>query len=389
MCANFFERLWKTAGSGLTDAVSPPLWLLAELTHRCPLQCAYCSNPLELQSRRSELDTREWLRVLTEARALGAAQLGFSGGEPCLRQDLEALIAEAAKLGYYSNLITSGEGMDQARVREFKRLGLDHIQLSFQADEAGLNDELAGTRCFDHKIQMARAVKAAGYPMVLCFVIHRRNIERMEAMLELAVALEADYVELANTQYLGWALSNRSALLPSRAQLEAAEAIADRYKRRMAGKMKIYYVVPDYYASRPKACMNGWGNVFLAIAPDGAALPCHAAADLPDIVFPNVRDHHLEWIWRESPAFNEFRGFDWMRAPCKDCPERERDFGGCRCQAYRLTGDARNADPVCTKSPQRVLIDQAIEGRDQRPSLHMRAPKNAAAARASLPPNGS
>ena len=221
------------------------------------------------------------------------------------------MIAEAAKLGYYSNLITSGEGMDEARVREFKRLGLDHIQLSFQADEAGLNDRLAGTRCFDHKIQMARAVKATGYPMVLCFVIHRDNIERMEAMLELAVALEADYVELANTQYLGWALSNRAALLPSQAQLEAAEATADRYKRRMAGKMKIYYVVPDYYASHPKACMNGWGKVFLAVAPNGAALPCHAAADLPGIAFPNVRDHRLEWIWRESPAFNEFRGFDW------------------------------------------------------------------------------
>ena len=373
----------------MTDAVPPPLWLLAELTHRCPLQCAYCSNPLELQPRRSELDTREWLRVLGEARALGAAQLGFSGGEPCLRDDLETLIAEAAKLGYYSNLITSGEGMDEARVREFKRLGLDHIQLSFQADEAGLNDRLAGTRCFDHKIQMARAVKATGYPMVLCFVIHRDNIERMEAMLELAVALEADYVELANTQYLGWALSNRAALLPSQAQLEAAEATADRYKRRMAGKMKIYYVVPDYYASRPKACMNGWGKVFLAVAPNGAALPCHAAADLPGIAFPNVRDHRLEWIWRESPAFNEFRGFDWMQAPCKDCLERERDFGGCRCQAYRLTGDARNADPVCTKSPQRVLIDQAIKGHDRQPSLHMRAPKNAAAARTSLPPNGS
>lgn len=336
--------------------VPPPLWLLAEVTYSCPLQCPYCSNPLEFARYRAELDTASWLRVLREARALGACQLGFSGGEPLTRRDLEELIAEARQLGYYSNLITSGIGMDARRVAALRNAGLDHIQVSFQASEPVLNDYLAGTQAFAHKLEMAREVKANGFPMVLCFVIHRHNIEQIEAMCELASRLGADYVELANTQYHGWAWLNREALMPSREQVERAEATAHRCQQRYADSMKILYVVPDYFEERPKACVNGWGSVFLNIAPDGTALPCHAAAELPGLSFPNVGNTSIAEIWRESEAFNRFRGFDWMREPCRSCPEKYKDFGGCRCQAYLLTGDSANADPVCSKSPEHQRV---------------------------------
>ncbi|MGH8565488.1 MAG: pyrroloquinoline quinone biosynthesis protein PqqE [Gammaproteobacteria bacterium] len=343
------------------DLGPKPLWLLAELTYACPLQCPYCSNPVDFARVKAELTTEEWRRVLTEARAMGATQLGFSGGEPLVRRDLETLIAHARALGYYTNLITSGLGMDEARVQAFREAGLDHIQLSFQSSEKAQNDFIAGCDAFEHKLAMARAVKQSGYPMVLCFVIHRDNIDRIEDMLRLAVDLQADYVELATTQYYGWALHNRDRLLPTRAQLEGAESIAHDYQARYQGRMKIYYVVPDYYETRPKACMNGWGSVFLTIAPDGTALPCHAARELPGIQFPSVRDHDIAWIWNESPAFNRFRGFDWMKEPCRTCPERFKDFGGCRCQAYLLTGDAENADPVCDLSPHHDRVLAAIE----------------------------
>jgi pyrroloquinoline quinone biosynthesis protein E len=349
-----------TAGYAGKDGPKP-LWLLAELTYACPLQCPYCSNPVDFARVKTELTTEEWHRVLTEARAMGATQLGFSGGEPLVRRDLETLIAHARALGYYTNLITSGLGMDEARVQAFREAGLDHIQLSFQSSEKAQNDFIAGCEAFEHKLAMARAVKEAGYPMVLCFVIHRDNIDRIEDMLKLAVELQADYVELATTQYYGWALQNRDRLLPTRAELERAEAIAHDYQARYQGRMKIYYVVPDYYETRPKACMNGWGAVFLTIAPDGTALPCHAARMLPGIQFPSVREHDIAWIWNESPAFNRFRGFDWMKEPCRTCPERFKDFGGCRCQAYLLTGDAENADPVCDLSPHHNRILDTIE----------------------------
>lgn len=338
--------------------ISPPLWLLAELTYACPLQCPYCSNPLAFARHRAELDTASWLRVLREARALGACQLGFSGGEPLTRSDLEVLIAEARQLGYYSNLITSGIGMDARRVAALRDAGLDHIQISFQASEPVLNDYLAGTQAFAHKLEMARQVKANGFPMVLCFVIHRHNIEQIELFCELASRLGADYVELANTQYHGWAWLNRQALLPSRTQVEQAEATAQRCQQRYASSMKILYVVADYFEQRPKACVNGWGSVFLNIAPDGTALPCHSASELPGLNFPNVRNASLAEIWRDSAAFNRFRGFDWMREPCRSCPEKHKDFGGCRCQAYLFTGDPSNTDPACAKSPehQRVAV---------------------------------
>jgi pyrroloquinoline quinone biosynthesis protein E len=349
-----------TAGSA-SSAIKQPLWLLAELTYACPLQCPYCSNPMDIAARRDELSTADWVRVMREARKMGATQLGFSGGEPLIRQDLEELIAEARRLGYYTNLITSGVGMDEKRIRAFKDAGLDHIQVSFQASSEELNNFIAGTDAFEHKKQMARLVKQYGYPMVLCFVLHRRNEDQIRDILELAVALQADYVELATTQYYGWAFHNREQLLPTREQLARAEAVAKEYQERLKGKMKIYYVIPDYYENRPKRCMDGWGSVFLTIAPDGTALPCHAARQLPGIEFPNVRDRDVHWIWNDSPAFNRFRGLDWMKEPCRSCPEKEKDLGGCRCQAYMLTGDAANADPVCDKSPHHHKIVEQVE----------------------------
>ena len=363
-------------------ASSRPLWLLAELTYACPLQCPYCSNPVDFARYPNELATEDWLRVLKEARALGAAQLGFSGGEPLVRRDLEHLIQEARGMGYYTNLITSGVGMDATRVARLRKAGLDHIQLSFQASAQELNDLIAGTETFEHKRAIARQVKAQGYPMVLCFVLHRDNIEQIEQILELSLALKADYLELATTQYYGWALLNRDRLLPTREQLGRAEAIAHAYQARLKGRMKIYYVVPDYYEGRPKACMNGWGKVFLTIAPDGTALPCHAARALPGLSFPNVREHSLDWIWNESPGFTRFRGADWMKEPCRRCPERDKDFGGCRCQAYLLTGDPANADPACRLSPHHQRVTAAIDAARQtlaagnRKPLVFRNPRN-------------
>ena len=330
--------------------MSKPLWLLAELTYRCPLQCPYCSNPLDIAQYKDELTTEQWITVLQQARRMGAAQLGFSGGEPLVRPDLEILIAEARRLGYYSNLITSGVGMDEARVAAFKEAGLDHIQISFQASDEDLNNYLGGSATFEHKYAMARVVKKYEYPMVLNIVIHRQNIDQIEDIIKMTIDLKADYVELASTQYYGWSKLNAAGLLPTREQLARAERIAHEYQDRMKGQMKILYVVPDYYETRPKACMNGWGSVFLTIAPDGSALPCHAARQLPGFTFPNVKTQSIESIWNDSDAFNRFRGDDWMQEPCRSCPEKGKDFGGCRCQAFMLTGDATNADPVCDKS---------------------------------------
>ena len=334
----------------------PPLWLLAELTYRCPLHCVYCSNPVDYTRYKGELTTEEWLRVLREARELGATQLGFSGGEPLMRDDLETLAAEARRLGYYSNLITSGVGLNERRIAALKQAGLDHIQVSFQDSTREMNDFLSSTRTFELKRRVAKMVKAHGYPMVLNVVLHRLNIDHVGQILEMAAELEADYVELANTQYYGFAYANRELLLPSRAQLERAEEVTRAFRSRMGERMKIFFVVPDYYANRPKACMNGWGSVFLCVTADGVALPCHEARLLPGLEFPSVRDRSLRWIWRESPGFNRYRGDEWMREPCRSCPERGRDFGGCRCQAYLVTGDAANADPVCDKSPHHTLI---------------------------------
>lgn len=344
-----------------TTAISPPLWFLAELTYRCPLQCPYCSNPLEIAKYNDELSTEDWLRAMRQARKMGATQLGFSGGEPLVRQDLEELITEARKLGYYSNLITSGVGMDEARVKAFKKAGLDHIQISFQASNKELNNFIGGTKSFQHKYEMARIVKQYEYPMVLNIVLHRKNIDQIRDILDMTIELKADYVELASTQYYGWSRINVDQLLPTKEQLKNAEIIAKEYQEKMKNKCKIIYVIPDYFENRPKKCMNGWGNIFLTIAPDGSALPCHAAAQLPGLTFPNVREQSIDWIWNESPAFNEFRGTEWMKEPCRSCPEKEKDLGGCRCQAYMLTGDARNADPVCDKSYHHQQLHDDVE----------------------------
>ena len=341
--------------------ITPPRWLLAELTYKCPLQCPYCSNPVDYAQHKSELDTEDWKRVLSQARKMGAVQLGFSGGEPLTRQDLPELVQHARQLGYYSNLITSGYGLTEDKIIQLKEAGLDHIQVSIQASTQELNDHLAGTESYETKKQVAHLVKKHGYPMVLCVVIHRENIHQMRQILEMAEELGADYLELANTQYYGWAHENRDLLLPTKEQFEEAEAIAQAYKEKVAGKMKIYYVIPDFYEDRPKACMNGWGTTFLTIAPDGVALPCHSARNLPGLDCPNVNDYSIEEIWNESKAFNFFRGYEWMKEPCRSCDEKEKDFGGCRCQAYMLTGDMYNTDPVCSKSPERQVIQDAID----------------------------
>ena len=341
--------------------MSKPRWLLAELTYACPLQCPYCSNPVDYSKYPDELGTEDWKRVLTQARKMGAVQLGFSGGEPLTRQDLTELVKYASELGYYSNLITSGYGLNEEKIVQLKDAGLDHIQVSIQASTQELNDHIAGTQSFQHKKEVAHLVKKHGYPMVLCVVIHRQNIHQMQQILDMATELGADYLELANTQYYGWAHTNLDLLLPTREQFQQAEKIAQAYKEKVEGKMKIYYVVPDYYENRPKACMNGWGTTFLTIAPDGVALPCHSARELPGLECPNVNDFSIEEIWNESRAFNFFRGQDWMKEPCRSCDEKEKDFGGCRCQAYLLTGDMYIADPVCNKSPQHHVIQEAIE----------------------------
>lgn len=340
---------------------SNPLWLLAELTYRCPLHCVFCSNPVDYMRAGSELTTETWLRVLREGRELGAVQLGFSGGEPLVREDLEILVREAHALGYYINLITSGVGLDERRISALREAGLDHIQLSLQDSTRELNDFLSHTRTFDLKHRIARLIKQHGYPMVLNVVLHRYNLDHIEAILEMAERLEVDYLELANTQYYGWAFLNRGLLLPTRDQIARAEEATNRFRARVGERMRVYFVVPDYFEQRPKPCMNGWGAVFLGIAADGLALPCHSARMLPGLEFPNVADSGLRWIWHDSPAFNAFRGFEWMKEPCRSCPERFKDFGGCRCQAYLLSGDAANTDPVCEFSPHHGEVVAAIE----------------------------
>ncbi|MEM5436912.1 pyrroloquinoline quinone biosynthesis protein PqqE [Paraburkholderia diazotrophica] len=330
--------------------VGPPLWLLAELTYRCPLHCAFCYNPVDYTDHRDELSTAQWINVLREARKLGAAQLGFSGGEPLMRDDLEELVAEAHRLGFYTNLITSGVGLTDARLGVLKANGLDHIQLSFQDSTQELNDFLSSTRTFDLKNRVARSIKAHGFPMVLNCVLHRYNLPHVDKIIDMALAMGAEYLELANTQYYGWAHANRAQLMPTAEQLREAEAVVERYRKEIGNRCRIFFVVPDYFETRPKRCMNGWGSVFLGVAPDGAALPCHSARSLPGLTFPNVKDMPLADIWYASDAFNRFRGFEWMKEPCRSCDEKAKDLGGCRCQAYLLTHDAANADPVCDKS---------------------------------------
>ena len=344
--------------------VKPPLWLLAELTYRCPLQCPYCSNPLDFAKQEQELTTEQWITVFEQAREMGAVQIGFSGGEPLVRKDLPELIKAARDLGFYTNLITSGIGLTEKKIDAFAEAGLDHIQISFQASDETLNAALAGSaKAFQQKLDMAKAVKAHGYPMVLNFVLHRHNIHQIDKIIELSIELEADDVELATCQFYGWAQLNREGLLPTRQQIADAEAVVAEYRVKMADKgnlANLLFVTPDYYEERPKGCMGGWGAIFLSVTPEGMALPCHSARQLP-IAFPSVLEQSLQEIWYNSFGFNKYRGFDWMPEPCRSCSEKEKDFGGCRCQAFMLTGNADNADPVCSKSEHHGMILEARE----------------------------
>ena len=329
-----------------------PMWLLAELTYACPVQCPYCSNPLQISAnRKQELTTEEWIDVLCQARELGAVQLGFSGGEPLVRPDLALLIQEATSLGFYTNLITSAIGLDAKKIAAFKAAGLNHIQISFQGSNQESNEKFGGTDSFHHKMEMTREVIRQEIPLGLNFVLHRQNIHQVGEFLETAELLGAEFVELANTQYYGWAKHNQQGLLPSRKQVEDAERVTNEFRSRHEGNMDVFFVAPDYYDDRPKKCSNGWATTFITVTPEGDALPCHAAKVIPGLDFPSVKRQKLSDIWQSSDLFNKYRGTNWMVEPCASCPERMLDLGGCRCQALMLTGDAANADPVCSLSP--------------------------------------
>ena len=338
-----------------------PYTLVAELTYRCPLRCVYCSNPLDYGRHRDELDTAAWLRVLGEAEELGVVQLNLTGGEPLVRDDLEAVIAEARRLDLYTNLITSGIPLRRERLARFRELGLDNVQISIQDTVAAGSDLIAGRRSFERKLAVAGWVKELGFPLTLNTVLHRENLDHVADIVELAVELRADRLELANAQYLGWALPNRGRLLPTQAQLAQARAVAAEARQRLRGRMEVLFVTPDYYTDLPKACMDGWGRRFIVLSPSGLALPCHAAHTLPALHFDSVRDRPLGDIWRDSAGFQAFRGEAWMPEPCRSCDRRGADFGGCRCQAFHLTGNAAATDPTCYLSPDHGIIEKARE----------------------------
>ncbi|MGV4877140.1 pyrroloquinoline quinone biosynthesis protein PqqE [Acetobacter indonesiensis] len=348
-------------------APPPPMSLLAELTHRCPLQCPYCSNPLKLDPRKDELETAIWKRVFKEAAEMGVLQVHFSGGEPMARPDLPELVAYAVELGLYTNLITSGVLLTAANLKALADAGLDHVQLSFQDADTQQAERIGGMAGAQaKKLEAARLIVAEDIPLTLNFVIHRQNAARVPAMLDMAEHLGARRVEIAHTQYYGWGLMNRDALLPSRDQLVETEQAVAAARARFGTRIAIDFVTPDYYADQPKPCMGGWGQRFINIAPTGKVLPCHAAESIPGLTFPTVRDESLSDIWQHSPLFALYRGTDWMPDPCKSCAFKEIDWGGCRCQALALAGDAGATDPVCHRAPGHTLIEQAIA---QRPAV--------------------
>lgn len=337
-------------------APAPPWALLSELTHACPLHCGYCSNPLELTRRSRELTASQWADVFRQAAELGVLHTHLSGGEPLLRRDLEEITGAAVDAGLYTQLVTSGVGLSAERLDALVRAGLHSVQLSVQHADPGRSDEIAGHRAFDAKRTAARLVKERDLPLGINAVLHRHNLDAVGDLIQLAVNWRADRIELANTQFYGWGLLNRAALMPSREQLAVATETVERRREHLKDSLDITWVVPDYFSGTPKPCMGGWGAVSLTVTPDGTTLPCPAAAALPDLDAPNVIDRSLRWIWEESPAFNLYRGTAWMPSPCRTCERRTEDFGGCRCQAHALTGEAARTDPACALSPDHAAL---------------------------------
>jgi pyrroloquinoline quinone biosynthesis protein E len=337
-----------------------PLALIAEITHRCPLHCVYCSNPLELAAVSSELSTAEWIDIFQQSGKLGMLHAHLTGGEPLARPDLTELVAGARDAGLYTNLITSGIGLAEPRLKALVSAGLDHVQLSFQDSREDSGNWIAGAKAHAHKIELSRIIHEHKVAFTVNLVIHRQNIDHLEEMIEFIEQLAPDRMEIANTQYYGWALQNRAALLPTRVQLEKAVESVAVAEKRLAGRIRVDFVVPDYYARFPKACMSGWGRRLMLINPSGKVLPCHAAEIIPDLTFENVREKTLEFIWRDSPSFQRFRGEEWMPEPCRSCDQRTEDFGGCRCQALLLAGDAAATDPACSLAPAHYIVEAAL-----------------------------
>jgi pyrroloquinoline quinone biosynthesis protein E len=337
-----------------------PLALIAEVTHRCPLHCVYCSNPLELAGTTAELSTEEWTSVFQQAGRLGMLHAHFTGGEPLARPDLTELVAAARAAGLYTNLITSGIGLNEPRLQALVDSGLDHIQISFQDSREAAANWIAGAKAHAHKIELSRLIRGHKIAFTVNLVVHRQNLDHLEEMIAFIEQLNPERVEIAHTQYYGWALANRAALLPTRAQLEKAVATVAEAEKRLAGRIRIDSVVPDYYAKYPKACMGGWGRRLMLINPAGKVLPCHAAEVLPGLSFENVREKTLAWIWQESSSFRKFRGEDWMPEPCRSCDRRGEDFGGCRCQAFLLAGDAMVTDPACSLAPAHAIVESVV-----------------------------
>ncbi|MFF0013096.1 pyrroloquinoline quinone biosynthesis protein PqqE [Streptomyces sp. NPDC005374] len=353
----------------------PPPWaLLAELTHACPLHCGYCSNPLELTRRSRELTASQWEDVFRQAADLGVLHTHLSGGEPLLRNDLEAITRAAVRAGLHTQLVTSGTGLAEQRLDALVQEGLHSVQLSVQHADPDRSDELAGSRAFAAKRTAAGLVKERELPLGVNVVLHRHNLDAIDGLMELALSWQADRIELANTQFYGWGLLNRAALLPTREQLAVAEAAVERWRTRLNGRMEIVWVIPDYFSGTPKPCMGGWGAVSLTVTPDGTTLPCPAAAALPDLDPPSVLHRPLRWIWEESQAFNLYRGTAWMPSPCRACERRTDDFGGCRCQAFALTGDASNTDPACSLSPHHADLTALTTVPERRSAIVPRRP---------------
>jgi len=339
-----------------TSIASSPLSLIAELTHRCPLHCLYCSNPLEMQRAESELSTGDWKRVFQQAAQMGVLHLHLTGGEPLARKDLPELIRAGRDAGLYINMITSGVGLTEERLATLVEAGLEHLQLSFQdLDEVSAN-HIAGTRAHAIKLALVPVLKKFHLAFTINLVVHRMNLDRLEEFIALAEDLHPDRLEIAHVQYYGWALKNRSLLMPTEEQVQRSLPIVEAAKQRLKGKIHLEAVFPDYFGSFPKACVGGWGRQMMLIDPAGQALPCHSAAIIPGLSFDNVHEHDLEWIWKSSSAFQRFRGDEWMSPTCLACPRKERDFGGCRCQAFLMTGDPDAIDPVCSYSPHHDLL---------------------------------